>query len=101
MRHFYPERYGTDGVQEVADAELAGHFDLVDAHLDGREWLVGDERTVADFFLFMLTRWGRFIEPAAWERPNLRAHWLRTLDLPGPRRMFEEQELPLPEFAPV
>ena len=101
MRHFYPERYGTDGVQEVADAELAGHFDLVDANLDGREWLVGDERTVADFFLFMLTRWGRFIEPAAWERPNLRAHWLRTLELPGPRRVFEEQELPLPEFAPV
>ena len=63
MRHFDPERYGTDGVQEAADAELAGHFDLVEAHLHGREWLVGDERTVADFFLFMLTRWGRFIEP--------------------------------------
>ncbi len=101
MRHFYPERYGTDGVQEAADAELAGHFDLVEAHLDGREWLVGDERTVADFFLFMLTRWGRFIEPAAWERPNLRAHWLRTLELPGPRTVVEEQGLPLPEFARV
>jgi hypothetical protein len=47
----------------------------------------------------MLTRWGRFLEPAAWERPNLQTHWLRTLELCGPRMLFEEQELPLPEFA--
>ena len=62
MRHFYPERYGGEGVKDAADAELAGHYDRIDAHLAGRarEWLVGGERTVADFFLFMLTRWGRF-----------------------------------------
>ncbi len=99
MRHFYPDRYGTAGVKEAADAELSGHYDHVDAHLAGREWLVGDDRTVADFFLFMLTRWGRFLEPAAWERPNLRAHWLRALALPGVSRMLEEQGLELPTFA--
>lgn len=99
MRHFYPDRYGTAGVKEAADAELAGHYDLLDAHLAERGWLVGDERTVADFFLFMLTRWGRFLEPAAWDRPNLRAHWLRALELRGPSKALEEQGLPLPEFA--
>ena len=65
----------------------------------GREWIAGDERSVADLFLFMITRWGRFLEPPAWERPNLRAQWLRTLALPGVGRMIEEQELELPEFA--
>ncbi len=99
MRHFYPQRFGTDGVKEAADAELARHYDLLDAHLAGREWLVGDGRTVADLFLFMLTRWGRFLEPPAWERPNLRAHFLRTLQLPGVRKVIEEQALDLPEFA--
>ena len=99
MRHFYPERYGTAGVEEAADAELAEHYDLIDRHLAGREWLVGDERTVADFFLFMLTRWGRNLEPAAWDQPNLRAHFLRALDLRGPRTVLEEQGLPLPAFA--
>jgi hypothetical protein len=54
---------------------------------------------VADFFLFMLTRWGRNLEPAAWDRPNLRAHFLRSLELPGPRTAVEEQGLQLPEFA--
>ena len=99
MRHFYPDRYGTEGVKEAADAELAAHYDLLDAHLAGREWLVGSERTVADFFLFMLTRWGRFLEPPAWERANLRAHWLRTLALPGVSTMIDEQGLDLPKFA--
>lgn len=99
MRHFYPDRYGTEGVKEAADRDLAAHYDLLDAHLAGREWLVGDERTVADLFLFMLTRWGRFLEPPAWDRPNLRAHWLRTLALRGVRRAIDEQGLDLPELA--
>jgi glutathione S-transferase len=99
LRHFYPHRYGTEGVQEIADAEFAAHFDLIDGHLDGRDWVVGDERTVADLFLFMLTRWGRNLEPAAWERPALRAHFLRAIELRGPRTALEEQGLPLPEFA--
>jgi glutathione S-transferase len=99
LRHFYPERYGTEGVQESADAELGDFYDLIDRHLADREWVVGEERTVADFFLFMLTRWGRNLEPPAWERPNLRAHWLRALELRGPRTALEEQGLPLPDFA--
>ena len=33
MRHFYPERYGGEGVKDAADAELAGHYDRIDAHL--------------------------------------------------------------------
>lgn len=101
LRHFYPHRYGTEGVKEAADAELAAHYDLIERHLEGRQWLVGDGRTVADFFLFMLTRWGRNLEPAAWDRPNLRAHWLRALELRGPRTVLEEQGLPLPAFALV
>lgn len=99
MRHFYPHRYGTEGVKEAADAELAGHYDQIDGHLAGRKWLVGDERTVADLFLFMMTRWGRNLEPPAWERPNLRAHFLRTLALAGVTKMIEEQGLELPLFA--
>jgi glutathione S-transferase len=99
MRYFYPDRYGTEGVQEAAEAELYQHHALIDGHLAGREWLVGEERTVADLFLFMLTRWGRHLTPPAWDRPNLRAHWLRTLALPGVGRMIDEQGLELPDFA--
>jgi len=99
-RVIYPERYGgADDVRRLAAAEAGGHFDLIEHELDGRDWLVGEQRTAADLFLFMLARWGRRLEPAAWERPRLRAHFLRTLELPGVRRMIEEQELELPDWA--
>jgi len=99
MRHFYPERYGTEGVQEAADANLYEHHALIESHLAGREWLVGEERTVADLFLFMLTRWGRRLDPPPWDRPSIHAHFLRTLELPGVTKMIEEQGLELPAFA--
>ncbi len=99
LRFFYPERYGGAGVEEAAVADLASHFDLIESHLEGREWLVGEHRTGADLFLFMLARWGRRLDPPAWDRPRLRAHFLRTYELPGVQRMFEEQDLERPDWA--
>ncbi len=48
LRFLYPERYGADGVREIAAADAAQYFDLIDERLEGREWLAGDQRTVAD-----------------------------------------------------
>ena len=47
----------------------------------------------------MLARWGRQLDTSAWERPHLRAHFLRTLALPGVQRMFEEEGLERPELV--
>lgn len=99
MRLIYPERFGTEGVREAAAAELQVEFDRLDGDLSEREWIAGDGRSVADLFLFMVTRWGRHLDPPAWDRPALRAHFLRCLALSGVRRMMDEQELELPPFA--
>ena len=99
LRLIYPERYGGEDVGRIATEEAHRLFDLVDRSLDGREWLAGDHRTGADLFLFMLARWGRRLEPAAWDRPNLRAHWRRTLGLPGVGTMMVEQGLEPPDWA--
>ena len=80
-------------MKEAADAELAGHYDLIDRRLAGREWLVGGKRTVADLL-------GPLPKAPAWDSANLRAHWLRTLELGGAQRMIAEQCLELPDFAP-
>jgi len=98
MRWFYPARFTTDpngvaGVQAAAEAALRRHVEWADAQLAGRAWLVGDERSAADIYLFMLTRWGRRLEPPAWDSPHLGAHFARLLERPGVRRMMTEQGL--------
>ena len=102
LRLFYPERYttdpgGEDAIRACESATLGLHFDRLDTELAERPWLVvGDGLTVADLFLFMLIRWGRTLEPAAWERPSLRRYFLRLLAVPGVRRMMDEQGLETP-----
>ncbi len=99
LRFMYPERYGVAGVAERAAVDLAEQFAVIESGLADREWLAGDHRTAADLFLFMLTRWGRHMHPPAWDSPNIRAHFQRTLALPGVRKMVGEQELELPPWA--
>ena len=100
LRFFYAERYGdVDAVTAAAVRDAAEAFDIIDRALADTTWLAAEHRTGADLFLFMLTRWGRRLEPAAWDRPNLRRHFLATLELPGVRRMLDEQGLDLPVWA--
>ena len=47
----------------------------------------------------MSVSWARRLDPPAWDRPHIRAHFLHTLALPGVRRMVAEQALELPDWA--
>jgi len=96
MRHFYPERFGTEGVGPAADRQIHHVYDLIDRALDGRRWLAGDERSAADLMLFMPTEWGGELEPAAWGRPNLRAHFERTLELASVRQAVTDHGMNVP-----
>ncbi len=103
MHFLYPERYTNDPAAEAAIHEREGEllhdaFDWLDSELGDRDWLVGDERSVVDIYLFMLVRWGRHLDPQAWDRPNLRRHFLATLALPGVRRMIDEHEIEIPDL---
>lgn len=96
MHWFYPERYTADlggaaAVRASASATLGRHTDWIVNELSTRRWLVGEERTAADLFLFMLTHWGRSREPPAAEPPNLRNHFERVLERPGVQRMMSEE----------
>lgn len=99
MIAFYPERAtgdpaGVDAVRIKAESDLAGMRAFLEAQLaSGGPYLLGERFTSADLYLFMLTRWGRRLEPKWWEQPELRAHFRRVFGRPAAQRVWEQQGL--------
>ena len=62
MRFYFAERSttdpgGLDNVKQAAIADSDRGFAVVDRALDGRDWLAGSDRTIADIYLLMLAYW--------------------------------------------
>ena len=62
LRWYYPARRttdatGIDAVKAAALAESEQLFAVIETHLAGRDWLVGDAMTIADAYLAMLAHW--------------------------------------------
>lgn len=98
MRVIYPERYGQTGVREAAASQAQSQFARIDSYLAGRSWLVGESRSAADLLLFTLVRFGRHLDPPAWERDGIRCHFQRTASLAGVQRMLAEEHIELPHL---
>lgn len=101
MRWFYPERFTTGpraeaAVRTIAESELRRHARWIDGQLAIRPWVAGGARTGGDIYLFMLTYWGRNLEPPWWDSPNLGGHYARLREQRGVRRMMTEQGLAEP-----
>jgi glutathione S-transferase len=62
----------TDEIKEFTRNNLFKKFDWIDAQLKGKQYLTGDNFTVADAYLFVVTNWTNFvaIDLAKW--PNLK-----------------------------
>ena len=65
-------------VREERLAYLAKRYALVDKQLEGRRYLLGDRFTVADAYLFTLTRWARAVKLDLTGFPNLEAFQKRV-----------------------
>jgi glutathione S-transferase len=63
-----------DEYKPVAKENLANRFGYLDRHLAGRKYLMGDQFTVADAYLFTILNWTKFqsIDLAQW--PNVKAY---------------------------
>ena len=60
-------------VREERLAYLTRRYALIERQLEGRKYLVGDRFTVADAYLFTLTRWARAVKLDLSGFPNLEA----------------------------
>ncbi|MGO4559640.1 glutathione S-transferase family protein [Rhizobiales bacterium 3FA27D7] len=62
LRYYYPHRSTTDtagieAVKQAAIIEMDKEISVLDRALAGRDWLVGDSRTIADIYMLMLVCW--------------------------------------------
>ncbi|TDK25097.1 glutathione S-transferase family protein [Luteimonas aestuarii] len=62
--------------KEAAGAKLRGFFERIDTQLAGKDWLVGD-RSIADPYLFVVTRWAKGMKVDLGGLSNLAAHFER------------------------
>lgn len=88
-------REGTsEASKDAARTAVAGKFDLIEAQLaDGREWLVEDQFSVADAYLFVVSNWANFtgIDLARW--PNLAAFVSRSANRPSAQAAMRAEGL--------
>lgn len=92
--YFYPARYTADpdgaaGVKRGAELASGERFQHVENVLaDGRAYLLGRQICAADFYLFMLVRWGRHFDARPSTLPKLGAFMQRMCERPSVREAF-------------
>lgn len=62
--------------KEAAGTKLRGYFERINAQLADKDWLVG-ERSIADPYLFVVTRWAKGVKVDLSGLSNLAAHFDR------------------------
>ena len=95
MHRAYPERLVGDdpaacaAVSAGAERVLDAAFDHIDALLGAGPYLLGETLTVADFYLFMTTRWCRRLSRKGWSLPHVGPHYARVVERPAVVRVLE------------
>lgn len=97
---FYtPERYSTDSSDGAKQATKEASYKLIDRmyeyldrHLNGKEFVVENRRTLADPYAFVMVRWGNSLPTGLTNYPNLDRfyrHWCK--DVSVQRAMAQQQ----------
>lgn len=85
------------GVAE-ARRSLDTAYAMLDAHLAGREWAIGDRFTLADCAASPALFYASMVHPFAAAHPNLAAYFERLLARPSMRRTLREARPYFPMF---
>jgi glutathione S-transferase len=67
-----------DDYKPIARENLAARFAVLDKHLAGRQYLMGERFTVADAYLFTLLNWTKSQSIDLGAYPNLKTYWDRV-----------------------
>ncbi len=75
-RYFMPMRFttdenGHDAVKAAAQLLVDKALTKIDQHLEGRDWMVGDRKSVADAFLYPMANWAYGFDNPRSEYKNI------------------------------
>jgi glutathione S-transferase len=98
LRFYYAYRYtadpdGTKAVKQAAVAEMDRGFAVLDAALQGRDWLVGSQLSLADIYLVMLVAWHPDVDSARTAWPNIERLWSKLRDNPLMKTLNTSHEM--------
>ena len=77
----------------VAAAQLGRRLGTVSRQLEGKDWLLGEDFTVADAYLFTVVGWGRHVGIDLEQWPSLKAFHRRVFDRPAVRTAMDIEGL--------
>lgn len=82
-----------DAFKTISKENLGKRFDWLDKQLAGKQYLMGDQFTVADAYLFTVLRWTSRIEIDIAKWPNLKAYMDRVAARPKVQAAMKEEGL--------
>jgi glutathione S-transferase len=82
-------------VERAAAAQLANDFAHIERHMSNRQWVAGDQLTVADFHLFVFGRLGLRLPASTRDFPNFHRHTLDIASLPATQSAMAQQGIAL------
>ena len=77
----------------VDAAQLGRRLGTVSRQLEGKDWLLGEDFTVADAYLFTVVGWGRHVGIDLEQWPSLKAFHRRVFDRPAVRTAMDIEGL--------
>lgn len=78
-----------DSVKAATAARIEKTFAVFAEHLEANEWLLGEEFSAADLYLFMMVRWGRALPSPPRLVPSLARHAERVASRPAVREALK------------
>jgi glutathione S-transferase len=88
---FHPDNTLARAIADTARTHVREYLELIDARLQGRDWLA-DRRSIADPYLFVMLRWATKLKVDLTGLDNLVRFFARMSDDAGVRASILEEE---------
>ena len=104
--HYYPHRHTTDenaipSVLAAQDEQVANALSVINDQLADKPYLLGDNITACDFFLFMLAEWSLPIKQSPLTFNHLAGYLKRLSAHPTIQAVCEIEDIDLTPFSSI